>query len=581
MRVSTFRFAIVSALILTAGAAQAQTVEIARGRTSVLLDVDLLTSVGLDLSSVSGDVEAPGSLGAASVAFPINRRDAESPLLPTDFSYDASDFFNTFAGTIEHVGSVFFNTDTLEVGNFTIGFDAARIDAITGASGFFVESTVGTLAPIFDIALVSATPGATSLVIEADLLVSAELAGVLMDAGLEGVDVGDAIVEAAPDVAIGGGQTSVALDTTTLSSVGLDLTGTSMDVIVPGSLPDSVAFAINARDAVSLPTTFTFAPEDFLATFAGTIEHLGSVFFDFDSDPIEVGNFTIGFDETRIDAGTGATGFFVASTVGIVAPIFDVKSAGLEVDPRETGLTISGELGVSPELDGAIGSPGVVGVTVGEFVVHGFAPVTIPVEAGQTNVALDTATLSSVGLDLSSISMDVIAPGALPDSVAFGINARDAMAPALATTFEYDPTDFLGSFSGTIEHTGSVFFNLDALEVGNFTIGFDAARIDGTTDASGFFVTSQTGLTAPLFDVASTGLVVDATDTTLEIAGDLLVSEELAGVLMDAGLEGVDVGDFLVQAVPEPAASTAGAIALATLALVRAGRRRRADPATR
>lgn len=178
------------------------------------------------------------------------------------------------------------------------------------------------------------------------------------------------------------------------------------------------------------------------------------------------------------------------------------------------------------------------------------------VTGGQTSVLLDTGTLSSAAsLDLSGVSPDVNAPGDLgPDSVAFGINPRDAVS--LPTTFTYDPGDFLGSFAGTIEHTGSVLFNADSVEVGNFTIGFDGARVGG--DRSGFFVESTTGVSAILFDVANPS-TLDATASSLTIGADLLVSSEFAGFLSDNGLAqsdltGADVGDALVQAVPAPGA---------------------------
>ena len=106
-------------------------VEIGSGQTSVLLDVELIeNAAGLTLSGVSADVIAPGNLGADSVAFAINPRDAAS--LPTTFSYDSSNFLGTFAGTIEHTGSVFFNSDSVEVGNFTIGFDGALVRSDIG-----------------------------------------------------------------------------------------------------------------------------------------------------------------------------------------------------------------------------------------------------------------------------------------------------------------------------------------------------------------------------------------------------------------------------------------------------------------
>lgn len=181
---------------------------------------------------------------------------------------------------------------------------------------------------------------------------------------------------------------------------------------------------------------------------------------------------------------------------------------------------------------------------------------------GQTSVLLDTTTLSSVGLDLSGVSPDVIVPGNLgPDSVAFTINPRNGNLP---TTFTYTP-DTLAPFSGTIEHAGSVFFNNDTVVVGDFTIGFDANRV--TTENSGFFVESTTGIAAILFDVENpTGLF--ASVDTLEITADLLVSAEFAAFLGDPNLAGVDVGDALVQAnaVPEP--SSMAVIGLFGLAAV-------------
>lgn len=161
------------------------------GQTNVLLDTATLSSVGLDLSSVSSDVIVPGDLGADSVAFDINAR-TETPA--TSFAYEVF-ALAPFSGSIEHQGSVFFNSDTIEVGDFSIGYDATR--ATGSNSGFFVESTVGLAAILFDVETPTAlTATADTLSIEANLLVSAEFAGVLGDAGLTGADVGDTLVAA-------------------------------------------------------------------------------------------------------------------------------------------------------------------------------------------------------------------------------------------------------------------------------------------------------------------------------------------------------------------------------------------------
>lgn len=187
------------ALALAAGSAQAQEFQVTGGQTNVLLDVATLSSAAsLNLSSVSSDVIAPGDLGEGSVAFGINATDASS--LPTTFAYDSG--LAAFAGTIEHTGSVFFNDNTVEVGNFTIGFDAGRVG--DNRSGFFVESTTGIAAILFDVEAPSAVIADSSqLSIEANLLVSSEFASFLFSNGLAssdltGADVGDALVSAVP-----------------------------------------------------------------------------------------------------------------------------------------------------------------------------------------------------------------------------------------------------------------------------------------------------------------------------------------------------------------------------------------------
>ncbi len=196
---------------------------------------------------------------------------------------------------------------------------------------------------------------------------------------------------------------------------------------------------------------------------------------------------------------------------------------------------------------------------------------TVNVVGGQTNVLLDTAALSAAAsLDLSGVSGPVIAPGNLgPDSVAFPITG--------GTTFSYDPADFLGTFSGAITHEGSVLFNMDTVEVGDFTIGFDGARA-GTLGglASGFFVESTAGIPAVLFDIENPS-ALSATATNLDIEANLLVSPEFGGFLFDNGfsstnLEGVDVGDAFVQGiVPSPGVGALGLVACGFAARRRRG----------
>ncbi|MEM9064557.1 MAG: hypothetical protein AAGB51_03610 [Planctomycetota bacterium] len=195
-------FVCAAAVAATGAAAVAggNRIEIVGGQTSVLLDTETLAAAAsLTLSGVSDGVIAPGAI-EGSVAFSINGRNAGAPLFPTTFAYNAADFFGTFHGAIEHEGSVLFNDGSVEVGNFRIGFDAGRVGALEGASGFFVESTVGIPAVLFDVALTGAVPGSVVFSASGDLLVSPEFGGFLFDNGLSasnlaGADVGDALIE--------------------------------------------------------------------------------------------------------------------------------------------------------------------------------------------------------------------------------------------------------------------------------------------------------------------------------------------------------------------------------------------------
>ena len=185
---------------------------------------------------------------------------------------------------------------------------------------------------------------------------------------------------------------------------------------------------------------------------------------------------------------------------------------------------------------------------------------------GQTNVLLDLPLLrAAANLTLTGASNGVITPGNLgPNSVAFVITPPTSSS--LPTTFRYDPSNFFGSFAGSINHRGSITFN-NAVTVGNFEILFD----------NGFKVADRVGGLGVLFDVALTGAA--PTEQTFEASGNLLVSSNFAGILLQLGLAstnltGADVGDALIQgfntAIPAP-----GAIATLGAALLCVVRRRR------
>ena len=192
--------------------------------TSVLLDTDLLATLNVGIASTSEDV-LPGALGG--VGFQI----VES----SDFAFTFDNTSGSFApagGNIEHVGTLTFDDNPanpvagVTVGNFSIGFDDARVDETTGATGFFIADTVianpdSTI--LFDIALPEdsavavADNNAEFQIAGADLLVSDVFAGLLGNADLEGTDVGDAQIDTAVD------PQGITLDPALVEELGPDL----------------------------------------------------------------------------------------------------------------------------------------------------------------------------------------------------------------------------------------------------------------------------------------------------------------------------------------------------------------------
>ncbi len=163
------------------------------GKTSILLSSDTLSLVGLTITQVIGGVSS--DLGDGSVAFAINPRNGN---LPTTFSYTAGSLA-PFSGTFEHSGSIIFDVDgdpdPVQVGNLTIGYDNDRAGG--DLSGFFVTSTVGIEEILFDLENPSNVEAQLdSLSINANLLISFELAALLGNSALTGVFAGNALVNA-------------------------------------------------------------------------------------------------------------------------------------------------------------------------------------------------------------------------------------------------------------------------------------------------------------------------------------------------------------------------------------------------
>ena len=176
--------------------------------------------------------------------------------------------------------------------------------------------------------------------------------------------------------------------------------------------------------------------------------------------------------------------------------------------------------------------------------------ITAQVEGGSTSVLFGNGALQAIGLEIFSVTPNVM--GVLgPNSVAFGINPRNAIDPALSTTLTYD-SDAFAPFDGAIEHSGRVSFNGGAVTVGDFTIRAVENRPAG---ASGFVVESTFGLAGILFDIANP--IIEPFENSLTIAADILVSPELADILGNTDFAGVDAGMALVvaksMAIPLPA----------------------------
>ena len=112
-------------------------------------------------------------------------------------------------------------------------------------------------------------------------------------------------------------------------------------------------------------TDFTFETEPF-APVDGTIEHSGTVTLNLNDVPVTVGDFSIGFDASRVS--NTASGFFVSDTTEDVLGLeilFDISVPGNLT--TEGGLTISeADLLVAPELADALNSASLNGADVGD-----------------------------------------------------------------------------------------------------------------------------------------------------------------------------------------------------------------------
>ncbi|MEO1800482.1 MAG: hypothetical protein AAFR62_08640 [Cyanobacteria bacterium J06629_2] len=400
------------------------------------------------------------------------------------------------------------------------------------------------------------------------------------------------------------GTTSVFLDLPTLeSAAGITLVSADSEG-TPFSEEFQVGFSITED------TDFTFEAEPF-SPLSGTIEHSGTVTLGLGESEVTVGDLSIGFDGERVSE--TASGFFVADTTDDALGLeilFDVGAPGnLATDGS---FTVSeADLLLAPELADALGAPDLALADIGDTRIDaatvegdleldpeaemedasetetdtGDAIPEAEVEAegegeGQVEVEGDDegeddtvpeteveveitpeseTTFAQVDSGTTSVFLDL----ALLESAA-GITLVEADSegtsfsedfqvgfPIVEDTYFTFQTDPFAPVSGSIEHSGTITLGLDDAEVtvGDFSIGFDAARASETT--SGFFVADTTDDDLELeilFDVGIPGsLSADA--ESLEIAeADLLVAPEFAEALGAAELAGADIGDTRVDA---------------------------------
>jgi hypothetical protein len=197
------------------------------------------------------------------------------------------------------------------------------------------------------------------------------------------------------------------------------------------------------------------------------------------------------------------------------------------------------------------------------------ATMTYQIQSGTTTLSLDEA-LSSFGLS-SKVDFDILPPSNDPNFVGTDF------------TFSYDDqTKDFTPLSGTIEHTGSVAFDVDTtklallspLEIGDFSLDFDEA---------GFFLQDNVSTGLKLFDIQiNNAPTFDGTNLLIEGA-DVLVSQDFDTLLDNAAGYDVQVAGFKVgqaqvsaTAVPEPETNIAVSLLLAGGMAVAIKRRHRA-----
>ena len=141
INVLTITLTTIVATVISSSNCQAQLVPLGGGEVTLDFDETVLNLAGISVTSVSSDVVTSGPTFDV-LTFDINSRDDANP---TTFEYTV-DTVTPVSGTVETAGSISFTataSGSSSIGNIQFGFDATRVDAVAGISGFFAESTTG------------------------------------------------------------------------------------------------------------------------------------------------------------------------------------------------------------------------------------------------------------------------------------------------------------------------------------------------------------------------------------------------------------------------------------------------------
>lgn len=314
------------------------------------------------------------------------------------------------------------------------------------------------------------------------------------------------------------GVTSVFLDLPLLEeAAGLTLVGTDSDA-EPFSEDFQVGFAITED------TDFSFVPVPF-TPLGGTIEHSGTITLGLGGAEATVGEFSIGFDESRVT--DTASGFFVADTLedplGLEV-LFDLGAPGTVSVSGETLEISDADLLLAPEVATALGLPDLAGADVGDALVDATVASTTPTEE-------PTETPSEPPSEETPVVSFSIEPDVVIEE-----DADASFTGTFVVDGEIPPAEF--DADGNLV-SGGLSVILDVKEVDVLGEQFDTFEEDGLTFGS-FSDPEQPNL----FEFV---LLEETSTITINIFNDIIEEEpfEFNFELVDG--EGIIESDYIVD----------------------------------